>query len=83
MNDKDQMVLNIILREVEKSISKPSFDTWFIDLSLKIEEQTITIIAPNEYVNDWLQQKYIDQIYQWLTSYDYNEEYKVIQVTTI
>lgn len=47
------------LAEIEKKVSKPSFDTWLKSTEAKyIENDQIIIAAPNEFARDWLENSY-------------------------
>ncbi|AOM81406.1 chromosomal replication initiator protein DnaA [Salisediminibacterium beveridgei] len=50
-----------VLTKIEEKVSKPSFDTWFkytvVD-SIDQGSNTITVIAPNEFARDWLENRY-------------------------
>lgn len=50
-----------VLSKIEQKVSKPSFDTWFkytvVD-SIDQGSNTITVIAPNEFARDWLENRY-------------------------
>ncbi|MFD2638479.1 chromosomal replication initiator protein DnaA [Piscibacillus salipiscarius] len=47
------------LSEIEKKVSKPSFDTWLKSTEAKfIENDQIVIAAPNEFARDWLENSY-------------------------
>ncbi|MGP4073112.1 chromosomal replication initiator protein DnaA [Piscibacillus sp. B03] len=47
------------LSEIEKKVSKPSFDTWLKSTEAKfIEKDQIVIAAPNEFARDWLENSY-------------------------
>ncbi|ADH97553.1 chromosomal replication initiator protein DnaA [Salisediminibacterium selenitireducens] len=50
-----------VLSKIEQKVSKPSFDTWFkytvVD-SIDQSSNTITVIAPNEFARDWLENRY-------------------------
>ena len=47
------------LVEIELSVSKASFNTWFKDtFILKEESGTIQLSVPNEFVRSWLSEKY-------------------------
>src|SRR3989344_263975 len=47
-----------VLVEVELSISKPNFTTWFKDTSIaRIEDGVIYLAVPNQFVRDWLGKK--------------------------
>ncbi|MDQ0228161.1 chromosomal replication initiator protein DnaA [Metabacillus niabensis] len=57
------------LDEIEKKISKPSFETWLKSTTAhSIKGDTLTITAPNEFARDWLESRYlhliVDTIYQ-------------------
>lgn len=50
---------NTVLSEVELAVSKPTFTTWFKDTSiLKQEEGVIYLSVPNQFVKEWLYNKY-------------------------
>ncbi|TFB21101.1 chromosomal replication initiator protein DnaA [Filobacillus milosensis] len=47
------------LAEIEKKVSKPSFDTWLKSTEAKfVENDHIIIAAPNEFARDWLENSY-------------------------
>src|SRR5690625_1430521 len=51
------------LKHIEEKISKPSFDTWLKNTKAKsLQENTLTITAPNEFAKDWLQERYTQLI---------------------
>ena len=51
------------LKSIEGKISKPSFDTWLKDTKAKaLQNNTLTISAPNEFAKDWLQERYTQLI---------------------
>ncbi|MFC0273059.1 chromosomal replication initiator protein DnaA [Metabacillus herbersteinensis] len=57
------------LTEIEKKISKPSFETWLKSTKAHaLQGDTLTITAPNEFARDWLESRYLhliaDTIYQ-------------------
>lgn len=48
-----------VLGEMELSVSKPNFNTWFKDTSIyKVDDGTAFIAVPNNFVKDWLYKKY-------------------------
>ncbi|TLS35127.1 chromosomal replication initiator protein DnaA [Pseudalkalibacillus caeni] len=54
---------NGALREIEKKLSKPSFETWLKSTSAnRLERDTLIITAPNEFARDWLESRYSDLI---------------------
>jgi len=56
-----------VLIEVEKKVSKPSFDTWLkLTEAHSLKGDTIVITAPNEFARDWLENKYSQLISELL-----------------
>lgn len=52
-----------ILQELEKEVSKPSFDTWLKSTyMLSIDKDLLTIVVPNEFAKDWLESRYYSLI---------------------
>ncbi|MCD8510936.1 MAG: chromosomal replication initiator protein DnaA [Bacillus sp. (in: Bacteria)] len=57
------------LKMIEEKVSKPSFDTWFKSTKAdSIDQSTnlITVIAPNEFARDWLENRYFKIITETL-----------------
>ncbi|WLR50865.1 chromosomal replication initiator protein DnaA [Bacillus tianshenii] len=51
------------LKEIEKKISKPSFETWLKSTKAhSLKEDVLVITAPNEFARDWLESRYADLI---------------------
>ena len=51
------------LRNIETKLSKPSFDTWISQTeALSFSDDTLTVVAPNEFVRDWLENRYMSFI---------------------
>src|SRR5690625_7582453 len=47
------------LEEIEKKISKPSFDTWLKNtVAEKLDGDTLIVNVPNEFARDWLEGRY-------------------------
>jgi len=58
MQDYKQLWKNCLV-EIESNVSKANFSTWFKNTSiLKESEKTIYLGVPNEFVKDWLINKY-------------------------
>jgi chromosomal replication initiator protein len=50
---------NKALANIEKKISKPSFETWMKSTKAhSLQGDTLVITAPNEFARDWLEQRY-------------------------
>ncbi|SDJ55799.1 chromosomal replication initiator protein DnaA [Salimicrobium halophilum] len=50
---------NATLDQMKEKISKPSFETWLkATKAHSLDEDTLTIIAPNEFARDWLENQY-------------------------
>lgn len=51
------------LSVIQTKISKPSYDTWFKSTKvIHADDTQLTILAPNEFVRDWLESKYMQLI---------------------
>ncbi|MFD1019406.1 chromosomal replication initiator protein DnaA [Thalassobacillus hwangdonensis] len=47
------------LEHMKKKISKPSFETWLKATKANaLQDNTLTIVAPNEFARDWLENQY-------------------------
>ncbi len=67
--DTKQLWQNVLV-DVELSISKANFSTWFKNTSVsKVEDGVVYINIPNEFVKDWLATKYNKDILRALRSY--------------
>lgn len=54
---------NQTLKELEKKVSKPSFETWLKSTkAYSLKKHLFTITAPNEFARDWLESHYSDLI---------------------
>ena len=59
------------LSEIELSISKANFTTWFKNTSIVREDGgTVYLGVPNEFVKDWLYNKFHKLILKTLISHD-------------
>ncbi|MGC5326506.1 chromosomal replication initiator protein DnaA [Brevibacillus sp. SYSU BS000544] len=48
-----------VLATIEKTLSKPSFDTWLkATKATTLEEDALIVTAPNEFARDWLETRY-------------------------
>ena len=53
-----QDLWNKTLAEIEKKVSKPSYDTWLKSTEAHaIQGDVFIIVAPNEFARDWLESK--------------------------
>jgi chromosomal replication initiator protein len=54
---------NAALANIEKKISKPSFDTWLKSTKAhSLQGDLLIITAPNEFARDWLEERYSELI---------------------
>lgn len=69
MIDTKQLWENVLVN-IELTISKANFATWFKDTYiLKVEEGTVHLSVPNEFAKDWLATKYHRDILNALRSF--------------
>src|SRR5437870_3711609 len=72
INDTKQLWNNCLM-EIEMNISKANFTTWFKNTSIVKEDSgTIFIGVPNEFVRDWLNNKFHKLIIKTLMNYEEN-----------
>lgn len=58
-----QDLWDMTLEKIEEKISKPSFDTWLKNTKAdSLKEDTLTVMAPNEFARDWLEGRYTSLI---------------------
>ena len=50
------------LQNLEKDLSRQSFETWFKPTQARVEEQTLKVLVPNEFFRDWIRDHYQTQI---------------------
>ena len=60
MHLDDQKIWESVLTDIELSISKANFKTWFKDITLKeITNKNIAIVAvPSEFIKKWILEKF-------------------------
>jgi chromosomal replication initiator protein len=62
-----------VLVEMELTLSKPNFNTWFKDTFIvKQEEGTVYLGVPNTFVQDWLSSKFHNTILKSLRNLSSN-----------
>ncbi|WP_102345940.1 DnaA N-terminal domain-containing protein [Bacillus sp. Marseille-P3661] len=52
----------LVLHEMQKALSKPSFVTWIEGLDGRFEGDTLVISANNSFARDWVETRYVPQI---------------------
>jgi chromosomal replication initiator protein len=58
---------NKALEDIEKKLSKPSFETWLKSTKAhSLNNDSLTITAPNEFARDWLESRYSQLISETL-----------------
>lgn len=72
-NLTNEEIWKIVLSEMEMSLSKASFVTWFKDTRIVSKESgQVVISVPNGFVKEWVQNKFNKQIFQCLKQTDGN-----------
>ncbi len=72
-NLTNEEIWKIVLSEMEISLSKASFVTWFKDTRVISKENgQVVISVPNGFVKEWIQNKFNKQIFQCLKQTDGN-----------
>ncbi len=63
MNHQLSQVWNRMLIEIEKNLSRPSFETWLKSTRpVSLTGNTIVIEVPNDFTKDWLESRYRQSI---------------------
>lgn len=66
---KEKEIWKAVLGELEVSLSKANFTTWFKNtLLLRAENGIFVISVPNAFTKEWLQNKYHNQVVEALTN---------------
>jgi chromosomal replication initiator protein len=58
----DKQIWQAVLGELEVSLSRANFTTWFKNTSLTSNNDTYTIFVPNGFTKEWLQNKYNENL---------------------
>lgn len=74
MDKSESTLLEFIKTYISGKVSKPSFDTWFKDILLKKDQNSVLILTPNDFAKDWLEQKYDELIKAALIEYELETE---------
>lgn len=60
--DKDHL-WQLVLGELEVTMTRANFNTWFKNTSLeKVEDDMVVIRVPNSFTREWLKKKYTEEI---------------------
>ncbi len=52
------MLWDAVLEKINKRISIPSFETWFKDTTIEIDNDVIIVKSKNQFASDWLECRY-------------------------
>lgn len=52
------------LEKINKKISIPSFETWFKDTTIEIDNDVIIVKSKNQFASDWLESRYKALIFE-------------------
>jgi chromosomal replication initiator protein len=52
----------VCLGRFEKELSPQQFNTWIKPLHFKVDEQTLTLFAPNRFVQQWVKDKFLSRV---------------------
>lgn len=77
----------IVLSEIELTVSKATYATWFKNTAIKtFEDGIIKVAVPNSFVKEWLENKFNKTIFKIIRSYCENVrsvEYTICQITPV
>lgn len=82
MSSELSTLWSLILSDISKELSKPSFETWFASTRpLSLKEQRLVIAVPNDFAREWIQDRYKKAIIRKLnsiTSSNYEVDFVVV-----
>ncbi|HDR4724422.1 hypothetical protein J0835_12975 [Bacillus cereus group sp. Sample62] len=55
-----------VKEKIRTQISKPSYETWFTNTTVYLEDDILTIYCPNEFARDWLESHYKELVFHTL-----------------
>ncbi|QIW19328.1 DnaA N-terminal domain-containing protein [Bacillus thuringiensis] len=55
-----------VKEKIRPQISKPSYETWFSNTTVYLEDDILTIYCPNEFARDWLESHYKELVFHTL-----------------
>lgn len=58
LEDLDNDIWEQILSIIQTKVSRPSFDTWLKSTKAKFTNDTVIILAPNNFSKEWLENRY-------------------------
>lgn len=53
-----------LLQIIKENISEPSYETWFVNTKAELNDNTLTIIVPNDFTMMWLEDRYGNLIFE-------------------
>ncbi|GMR67774.1 MULTISPECIES: DnaA N-terminal domain-containing protein [Bacillus] len=62
--------------KIRTQISKPSYETWFTNTTVYLEDDILTIYCPNEFARDWLESHYKELVFNTLREM-YNTTFEI------
>ncbi|MGQ0658478.1 MAG: chromosomal replication initiator protein DnaA [Chromatiales bacterium] len=65
------------LKHLEGELSAQQFNTWIRPLQAVQEGETLRLLAPNRFVQDWIREKYLDVISSVVESLHPGERYQI------
>ncbi|MFJ7737517.1 DnaA N-terminal domain-containing protein [Lysinibacillus sp. NPDC097287] len=69
-----------VLHKIRENISKPSYETWFKSTKAELNENTLTIISPNSFARDWIENHYGHMISEIIKEI-FEQSYEIIFVS--
>ncbi|SON51222.1 chromosomal replication initiator protein DnaA [Vibrio tapetis] len=61
------------LQQLQEELSVTEFNTWIRPLKAELNDNTLTLFAPNRFVLDWVRDKYFDKINRLLQQFCGND----------
>jgi hypothetical protein len=81
MSEEDKQHWTAFLEEIQKKLSKPSFVNWFSTTFAIKKDRIYTIYTPNEFVSEWITNRYLMLVTDTLKTID--NDFSEIHIDTV
>lgn len=68
VTEEEWVFWNLVLADLEKKLSKPSYETWLQNSFATFRDAELSIHVPNEFAKDWVESRYLDKIRESIQS---------------
>jgi chromosomal replication initiator protein len=62
---------------LQDELPAQQFNTWIRPLKVEVESESLTLLAPNRFVKDWVRDKFLDRIQELIAEISNGQQYDV------